>query len=72
MFDKHLHPDDIPLFSKDLVICQQVFDIVRSETGTMHGTPKSDLIAAHIIHAYKQGVRDVAQLLILARTAAIK
>jgi hypothetical protein len=71
MIRNHIHPNDMPLFSKDLEICQQVFDVVRSETGVEPGSPKSDLIASHIIHAYKQGIREPAQLLIMARTAAI-
>lgn len=71
MFKRHIHPDDVPLFSKDIAICQRVFDIVRAETSIEPGTPQSDLIASHIIHGYKQGIRDVSQLLILARTVAM-
>lgn len=71
MFYQHVHPDDRSLFMNDMEICQQVFDVVRSEIGIEPGSAKSDLIASHIIHAYKQGMRDPAQLLTLARTAAI-
>jgi hypothetical protein len=71
MIRNHIHPNDMPLFSIDLEICQQVFDVVRSETGVERGSSKSDLIASHIIHAYKQGIREPAQLLIMARTAPI-
>lgn len=71
MFEKHLHPDDIPLFSNDLKLCQQIFDIIRSEKRIEPGSARSDLIAAYIIHAYKQGTRDVGELLIIARSAAI-
>lgn len=71
MIRNQIHPNDMPLFSKDLEICQQVFDVVRSETGVEPGSPKLDLIASHVIHAYKQGIREPAQLLIMARTAAI-
>ncbi len=71
MFREHLHPSDLPLFSQDLDICQQIFELVRAETGIEPGSAKSDLLASHIIHAYKQGIRDTAQLLIMARTAAL-
>jgi hypothetical protein len=71
MIREHLHPSDLPLFSEDLDLCQQIFDIVRAEAGIEPGSPKSDLLASHIIHFYKQGIRNAAQLLAMARTAVI-
>lgn len=69
MFLRHIHPADVPLFSNDLEVCQQVFDVGRSEFAVAPGSGASDLIAAGIIHAYKQSVREPAQLILLARAA---
>jgi hypothetical protein len=71
MFRNHLHPKDVPLFSDGLDVCQRVFDMVRREVGVTPGTPENDLLAAHIVTFYKHGAKTEAQLLILARTAAI-
>ncbi|TCR74043.1 hypothetical protein EV561_12411 [Rhizobium sp. BK376] len=71
MLRRYIHPSDLPLFSEDLDRCQKVFDIVREELSIERGSEKEEVIAASIIHFYKQGLRDEMQLLILARTAAI-
>jgi hypothetical protein len=71
MFKRHIHPSDLPLFTEDLDRCQKIFDILRDELGIERGSAKEDILAAHIIRFYKQGVRNEQQLLILARTAAI-
>jgi hypothetical protein len=71
MIRHHIHPDDLPLFSEDLAICQHVFDVVRTELKIEPGTDRNDLLASNIIHFYKRGIKNEAQLLILARTAAI-
>ncbi|KAA0691386.1 hypothetical protein DTW90_28155 [Neorhizobium sp. P12A] len=71
MFEEHLHPADLPLFSKDLELCEQIFDIVCSEGGFTPRSCESDLVACHLIYAYKQGIRDTAQLLITARMGVI-
>ncbi|KAA0691388.1 hypothetical protein DTW90_28165 [Neorhizobium sp. P12A] len=71
MLRRFIDPSDLLLFSEDLDRCQKVFDIVRAELGVERGSAQEEMIAAHIIHSYKRGVRDEQQLLILARTAAI-
>lgn len=52
-------------------ICQRVFDIVSLEARIVSRSCQSDMIASHIIHAYKRGVRDTTELLIIARVAAV-
>ncbi|KAA0687383.1 hypothetical protein DTW90_33545 [Neorhizobium sp. P12A] len=71
MLKQHIHPADLPLFSEDLDQCQKVFDIVRAEMGMERESAKESSLASHIIHFYRQGIRNEHQLLILARTAAI-
>jgi hypothetical protein len=71
MFKVHLHPDDLPLFSQDMETCQQVFDIVRSEAKIEAGSARSDLLASHIIHFYKSGIRAPEELIAMARTGVI-
>lgn len=71
MIRNHIPPHDLPLFSEDLAICQRVFDRLREELGIKVGTEKNDILAAHIIHLYKSGVKTEIKLLILAKTAMI-
>lgn len=71
MLRRNIHPGDLPLFSEDLQLCQKVFDRVRLETGIEVGTGRDSMLAANIIHFYKQGIKDPEQLLTFARISAV-
>lgn len=67
MFEHHVHPLDLPLFSRDMALLQRVFDMIRVERRIDSGHPEGDLLAATIIHLYKQGIREEAELLSVMR-----
>jgi hypothetical protein len=71
MFKAHLHPADLALFSQDMDTCQQVFDVVRSEARIEEGSARSELLASHIIHFYKIGIRAPKELIAMARTGVV-
>lgn len=47
-----------PLNSRDLALCQRVFDTVRTELGADKDSEEARRIAAIAIALYRQGVRD--------------
>ncbi|WP_165932813.1 hypothetical protein [Rhizobium sp. BK251] len=50
-----------------MALLQRVFDMIRVERRIDAGHPEGDLLAATIIHLYKQGIREEAELLSVMR-----
>ncbi|UWM78259.1 hypothetical protein N1937_26185 (plasmid) [Rhizobium sp. WSM4643] len=48
----------VPLDSRDLGICQQVFDKLRSEYQVAKDSDEAERMASIVIELYRQGVRD--------------
>ncbi|MBY5446991.1 hypothetical protein HFO93_26685 [Rhizobium leguminosarum] len=48
----------VPLDSRDLDICQQVFDKLRSEYQVAKDSDEAERMASIVIELYRQGVRD--------------
>ncbi|MBY2988280.1 hypothetical protein [Rhizobium leguminosarum] len=48
----------VPLDSRDLEICQRVFDQIRSEYQVEKDSDEAERTASIIIELYRQGVRD--------------
>lgn len=51
-----------PLNSRDLALCQRVFDTVRTELGAPKDSEEAQRIAAIAIALYRQGVQDEDRL----------
>lgn len=51
-----------PLNSRDLALCQRVFDTVRTKFGEPKDSEEAQRIAAIAIALYRQGVRDEDRL----------
>lgn len=48
----------VPLDSRDLEICQRVFDKIRSDYQVEKDSDEAERTASIIIELYRQGVRD--------------
>ncbi|MGO6678837.1 hypothetical protein [Rhizobium leguminosarum] len=48
----------VPLDSRDLEICQRVFDKIRSEYQVAKDSDEAERMASIIIELYRKGVRD--------------
>ncbi|MGO8045726.1 hypothetical protein ACC713_22755 [Rhizobium johnstonii] len=48
----------VPLDSRDLEICQQVFDKIRSDYQVAKDSDEAERMASIVIELYRQGVRD--------------
>jgi len=57
---------DQPLTSEDLAICNTVFDDLRGRHRIKDDKVGASRLAAIIIELYRQGVREPAQLALLA------
>ncbi|MBB3163982.1 hypothetical protein HFO63_13565 [Rhizobium laguerreae] len=51
-----------PLDSRDLEICQQVFDKIRSDYQVAKDSDEAERMASIVIELYRQGVRDANHL----------
>ncbi len=51
-----------PLYSRDLVVCQRVFDDIRSRAGVTKETEEAERMAAITVELYRQGVREPSHL----------
>ena len=65
----HIRPDDLPLHSDDLAICQRVLDAVCRENGIERGSPGSDFLAWRVIGYYRRGLYNEGKLLDLVRNS---
>ncbi|MBY3048287.1 MULTISPECIES: hypothetical protein [Rhizobium] len=52
----------VPLDSRDLEICQQVFDKIRSDYQVAKDSDEAERMASIVIELYRQGVRDANHL----------
>jgi hypothetical protein len=52
----------VPLDSRDLDICQQVFDKIRSDYQVAKDSDEAERMASIVIELYRQGVRDANHL----------
>ncbi|NZD49770.1 hypothetical protein [Rhizobium leguminosarum] len=59
----------VPLDSRDLEICQQVFDKIRSEYQVEKDSDEAERTASIIIELYRQGVRDPDHLMSMVEAA---
>ncbi|GAC1046251.1 hypothetical protein [Rhizobium sp. No.120] len=60
---------DAPLDSRDLDLCQRVFDEIRAAADIPRKSEEGERIAAIVIELYRQGVRNSRQLKILVQGA---
>ncbi|MGV1792554.1 hypothetical protein GR212_09275 [Rhizobium lusitanum] len=67
MLETPIHPRDLPLFSDDLDRLEKVLDAVCTDRGMNPRSPEAERLGALIIQLYRQGVKDDAKLLALAR-----
>jgi hypothetical protein len=67
MLETSIHPQDLPLFSDDLDRLEKVLDTVCKDRGIDHRGPEAERLGALIIQLYRQGVKDDAKLIALAR-----
>jgi len=67
MLETSIHPQDLPLFSDDLDLLEKVLDAVCLDRGIDDRGPEAERIGALIIQLYRQGVKEDAKLLALAR-----
>lgn len=67
MLETSIHPQDLPLFSDDLDRLEKVLDAVCKDRGIDHRGPEAERLGALIIQLYRQGVKDDAKLIALAR-----
>ena len=59
----------VPLESRDLQICQRVFDSIRTKTNIAKNCEEAERIAAITVELYRQGVRDPDHLTTLVEAA---
>ena len=62
-----IHPRDLPLFSDDLDLLQDVLERICEERGVPLRGREAEHLGAVIIQLYRQGVKDDAKLLALAK-----
>lgn len=62
-----IHPRDLPLFSDDLDLLQNVLEDICKERGVPLRGREAEHLGAVIIQLYRQGVKDEAKLLALAK-----
>jgi hypothetical protein len=67
MLETSIHPQDLPLFSDDLDRLEKVLDAVCEDRGISPRSPEAERLGALIIQLYRQGVKEDAKLLALAR-----
>ncbi|ENN85883.1 hypothetical protein RHSP_17663 [Rhizobium freirei PRF 81] len=67
MLETPIHPRDLPLFSEDLDRLEKVLDTVCQDRGINLRSQQAERLGALIIQVYRQGVKDDAKLLALAR-----
>lgn len=60
---------DVPLDTRDIKVCQQVFDAVRAEAGLTRDYEEAERIATITIELYRQGVCDPDHLKTMVETA---
>ena len=58
-----------PLYSRDLVVCQRVFDDIRSRAGVTKETEEAERMAAITVELYRQGVREPSHLKTMVEAA---
>jgi hypothetical protein len=58
-----------PLYTRDLAICQKVFDQIQSSVGIIKRSEEADRIAAIIVELYRQGVQDADHLKTMVQAA---
>ncbi|MDE1990918.1 MAG: hypothetical protein KGI75_00365 [Rhizobiaceae bacterium] len=67
MLETSIHPLDLPLFSDDLDRLQLVLEAVCLDRGLDYRSLEAERLGALIIQLYRQGVKEDAKLLALAR-----
>ncbi len=67
MLETPIHPRDLPLFSDDLDRLEKVLDTVCRDRGIDSRSLQAERLGALIIQLYRQGAKDDAKLLALAR-----
>ncbi|MFJ6328496.1 MULTISPECIES: hypothetical protein [unclassified Rhizobium] len=67
MLETPIHPRDLPLFSDDLDRLEKVLDTICRDRGIDTRGLQAERLGALIIQLYRQGVKDDAKLLALAR-----
>jgi hypothetical protein len=64
-----INRSDVPLDTRDLEMCQCVFDEVRSEAKVAKDSEEAERIAAITIELYRQGVRSPDHLKVMVEAA---
>lgn len=58
-----------PLHSKDLAVCQKVFDEIQSSAGFVKNSEEADRVATILVELYRQGVHEPDHLKTMVRAA---
>lgn len=58
-----IHPEDLPLNSDDMAICQRVLETINLANGFEMGSAESISVAWRVIGLYKRGEQDYDRLL---------
>ncbi|UWU22254.1 hypothetical protein N2601_04550 [Rhizobium sp. CB3060] len=67
MLETSIHPQDLPLFSDDLDRLEKVLDAVCMDRGISPRSQEGERLGALMIQLYRQGVKEHAKLLALAK-----
>ncbi|EJC80209.1 hypothetical protein Rleg4DRAFT_1827 [Rhizobium leguminosarum bv. trifolii WSM2297] len=69
---ERIHPDDLPLCSEEIAVCQRALEIVNLENGFERASDESDFLAWRVIGFYRRGVQDPGELVRLLRQSAAR
>ncbi|MBB5572115.1 hypothetical protein GGD50_000691 [Rhizobium paranaense] len=67
MLETSIHPQDLPLFSDDLDRLEKVLGAVCVDRGISLRSQEAERLGALMIQLYRQGVKEDAKLLALAK-----
>ncbi|MFS2154983.1 hypothetical protein [Rhizobium sp. Rhizsp42] len=62
-------PSSTSFDSRDLAVCQRVFDDIRSRTGVIKQSEEAERMAAITVELYRQGVHEPSHLKTMVEAA---